>query len=169
MSVPPTVTVRRKTGAQRCIAFGEDSNTEFDWGEGAQYMKNAYSVTREFGREEIDVTSFGDYPFKATEAGFINAGINISMRKGTTEDGALAPDVEFMESHALSGEPFRIAVLDDRGTTPNGLSMTVVATQANDGGDVSAAQDLSYTLKVASGRRPPMRIVKGVPVPIVAK
>ena len=167
--MPQTPTVRRATGPYRGIAYGADSSTEIAFaGAGAAFMDNAYSVTRDFNRDEIDVTAFGDFPFKRTEPGFIDASINVSMRKGLTAAGELAPDVEFMESHCLTGTPFRIAVLDDRKSEfPNGFVFTVTATQAGDGGDFSAAQDLTYTLKMATGHLPPMRIVAGEAVAIV--
>jgi len=163
-----TPTVRRETGPRRGIAYGADSDTEIDFKAPlATFMDNAYSVTRDLNRDEIDVTAFGDFPLKKTEAGFIDISINVSMRKGKIASGALAPDVEFMEAHAISGDPFRIAVIDNRKSlTPNGLLLTVIATQAGDGGDFSAAQDLTYTLKVATGHLPPKRIVNGVATPI---
>jgi len=136
-------------------------------GSTATFLDNCYNVTRDFNRDEIDVTAFGDHPFKQSEAGFIDCSINLSMRKGLAADGGFASDVEFMEQHCLEGRPFRIAILDKRNsTTANGFIMTVIATQVGDGGDFSSAQDLTYSLKMAKGRLAPKRVVAGEIMPI---
>jgi hypothetical protein len=149
------------------IAYGAAGSEELAFkGDNAQWVNNAYSVSRSMSADEIDVTAFGDYPFKATESGFIDFSIDISLRHGI-RSGDLAPDVAFFEMHALTRTPFRIAIVDDRkSTAPNGMLMTVIATQADTSGEATGAQDNKYTLKLASGGLPPARIVGGVATPI---
>ena len=166
-TTPPVIT-RRKTGASLAIAYGKAGSDEIAFsGADAKWVKNAYSVTRSMSNDEIDVTAFGDHPFKVTEPGFIEFSIDVGMRHavvvGGDTAGALAEDCEFFEEHALSRTPFRIAIIDDRNSpTPNGFLLTVVATQADGGGEYSGAQDNKYTLKLASGGLPPKRIKRGV-------
>ena len=154
---------RRLTGATRAIAYGEDGSTEISYtGSSAKYLNNAYNVGVDFSADEIDVTAFGDYPWKAKEPGFLDLSISLSLRHQVV-NGELADDVEFMESHCYSRTPFRIAIIDDRtSTTPNGHIFSVVATKASSSGEFSGAQDHSYTLTRAESTLPPMRIVGGV-------
>lgn len=169
MSTPPTTGVtKRATGASKGVAFGEDNGTEIPFmGEDAQWLINAYNSDRTMDREKIETTAYGDFPFRTYEPGFIDLSSNISMRHQVT-DGALAADVAFMEDHALTGQKFRIAIVDDRrSTTPNGIIMTVSAMQVSDTGDFASAQDHAYSLSIAPGKLAPMKIRNGVVTPFI--
>ena len=154
---------RRLPGLTRGITYGEDDGAEIDFmGSDAKYINNAYNVSRSMTSAEIDTTAYDDYPFSSYEVGLIDFSIDLSMRHAVI-DGLLAPDLEFLESHALSRTPFRIAIVDNRhSTTPNGFILSVIAVKADESGDMSSAQDHAYTLKRTSGVLPPKRIVGGV-------
>ena len=157
---------RRLTGATRGIAYGADTATEIAFqGVGAKFLDNAYNVSVDFSADEVDVTAFGDYPWKAKEPGFLDLSISLSLRHQVV-DGELADDVEFMESHCYSRTPFRIAIIDDRTSEfPNGHIFSVVATKASSSGDFSGAQDHAYTLTRAESTLPPQRIIAGAAEP----
>jgi len=159
---------RRLTGATRGIAYSADADTEVTLGTGTTYFNNAYSASLDMTADEIDTTAFGDYPFGTSEPGFLKFSIELSMRH-QVDDGVLATDVAFIEAKALSREPFRIAIVDDRTSlTPNGFALTVVATKATNSGEFSGAQDHNYSLTLSSGLLPPKRIVGGTFVAITA-
>jgi len=151
--------IRRLTGATMAVAYGLDDETEIAFsGEGANFMDNCYSAEFTFETDEIDTTAFGDYPFGASEPGFITIGITLGMR-----NAAGAADVAFLDAMCISREPFRIAIIENRGSsTTRGWIFTVTAQSMKGGGEAKGAQDKTYTLKRASGELPPQRIVGGV-------
>ena len=155
---------RRYTGATKRVAYGEDDGTEIAFtGSSATFLDNCYDFSRKFSSDEIDTTAYGDYPFGTSEPGFIDVSFDVGMRHGVNNDGELDDDLEFLEEHCNSRLPFRIATLDNgHSTTPNGWIFSVIATSADESGDVKSAQDHKYTLKRCTGALPPKRIVAGV-------
>ena len=155
--------VRRLTGATKGVAYGEANTPLRFMGSGTKYLENCYNFTRKFSSDEIETTAYGDYPFGTSESGFIDVSFEVSMRHAVKADGSLADDLKFLEEHCNSRLPFQIAVLDDRySAKPNGWIFTVVATSADESGDMKSAQDHSYTLKRCAGKYVPDQIVAGV-------
>ena len=124
---------RRLTGVTKAVAYGEDSATEIQFtGTTAKFLDNAYNCSVSLQSDEIDVTAFGDFPFKANEAAFMDITASISLRHqvetttGATPTSKLADDVEFLVNAALTRKLVRLAFLDDRtGTKPNGYIFTM--------------------------------------------
>ena len=148
----PAVQKRRETGATRGIWVAPISDTGVVGT--ALWLNNAYNVSRSVSSSEIDTTAFGDYPWGTAEPGMLSLSIDISMR--VQQD---APDVLFMENHALNRKPFRIGLVRNRapGAAPaGGQEFSVVATKADESGDVQSAQDLSYTLVRSAAGPPPV-------------
>ena len=157
--------VRRLTGATMAVAYGAASDTaEIAFtGSSANYMQNCYQAEIEFNSDEIDTTAFGDYPFGTAEPGFIDMSISLSMR-----NAAGAADVTFLDNHAVSRVPFRIAIIENKTSlTTNGWLLSVVCTSMKGGGEAKGAQDKTYTLKRSAYGLPIARIIDGVATPVV--
>jgi len=155
---------RRLTGATLGVAYGEiDADDEIEFiGANAKFMDNCYQAEITFDSDEIDTTAFGDYPYGSAEPGFIKIGINLSMRNAPG-----AGDVTFLDKHAMSREPFRIAILENRTSSQtNGWILSVVCMSYKSGGEAKGAQDKTYTLARSSYGLPAQRITNGVASPV---
>ena len=159
---PTSTSTRRETGATRGIWVAPISNSGVVGTK--MWLNNAYNVSRSVSSNEIDTTAFGDYPWGTAEPGMLSLSIDLSMR---VQQGAA--DVAFMEDHALNRKPFRIGLVRNRalGAQPGGgQEFSVVATKADESGDVSSAQDLSYTLVRSAAGPAPVLIGGGPPTPM---
>ena len=181
-----SISVDRLTGARKGLVYTKDLNTEINWGTIFESIANpptnfdltklmvvnAYDFSLNFAGEEIDVTAYGDFPFKSSEAGFSDVSINLSTRHAvrTIFDAnnavtakRLAFDLLFLEEYCLKRLPFRVALLDNQKTLyPNGFAFTVTATSVDLTGGFGDAQDHSFSLKFSSaGLLKPKRIIGG--------
>jgi len=143
----------RSTGATRGLWVAPlDEDGEVLMGQ-ALWLNNAYNFSRSVSSSEIDTTAYGDYPWGTAEPGMLSLSIDLSMRIQ-----AGSPDNAFMEEHALNRKPFRLGAIRNRvpGAEPGGgTQFSVVATKADESGDVSSALDLAYTLsRSAAGPEP---------------